>query len=146
MAVGLLILGYPIYAAVKYAGYTLSARVFGAILDRRDVGVWRVGLIRTGLGIVIGAIYTAAWAGLAAHGVFQSLPLGEGRSGGLPYYLLGLVPVRTLEWRWLIWFCFDRRFEWPGRDALCVSLGVVWSFVLDLPVLTGAAMFLASIC
>ena len=146
MAAALLILGYPLYAAVRYFGYTLSARVVGAILHRRDVGVWRVGLIRTGIGIVVGAVYTMMWAALASRGVFESLPLGGGRGGGLPYYLLGLVPIRTLEWSWLIWFCFDRQFERPGRDALCVVLGVVWSFVLDLPVLTGAAMFLASIC
>ena len=146
MEVGLLILGYPLYAAVKYFGYTLAARLFAAILRRPDVGIWRVGLIRTGLGIVIGAIYTMAWSALAAHGMFESLPLGGGRGGGLPYYLLGLVPVRMLEWSWLVWFCFDRRLEWRGRDALCVALGVVWSFVLDLPVLMGAFWFLASIC
>ena len=82
MAAGLLVLGYPLYAAVKYFGYTLAARVFAPILRRRDVRVWRVGLIRTALGIVVGALYTATWAALASHGVFQSLPLGGGRGGG----------------------------------------------------------------
>jgi len=43
----------------------------------------------------------------------------------VPYYLLGLVPVRGLEGSWLIWFCFDRGFEWPSRDALCVALGML---------------------
>ena len=146
MAPGLFLIGYLVYAALKCAGYALAARVLRGMLHRPDVGAWRVGIARTILGIVVGAIYTTAWAWMAAHGAFSDLPLGGGRGGGLPYYLLLLVPVRVLEWSWLVWFFFDRRVEQPWRDALGVGLGVVWSFVLDLPVIVGAASFVASIC
>ena len=141
-----LLLGYVGYASLKFVGYTLAARVLKSLLRRPDAGVWRVGALRTGLGIVVGAAYTALWAKLASHGLFEGLPLSGGRGGAIVWYLVGLIPVRVLEWSWLIWFCFDRQLEHRGREAVGVGLGVLWSFVLDLPALIPAAWFVASIC
>jgi lipopolysaccharide export LptBFGC system permease protein LptF len=34
------------------------------------------------------------------------LPLSGGRAGPGLWYLVGLVPVRALEWSWLVWYAF----------------------------------------
>ncbi|MFI5177977.1 MAG: hypothetical protein ACHQO8_05425 [Vicinamibacterales bacterium] len=141
-----LIVTYLGYAGLKFVGYSLAAWVIRAILMRPDRSPWRVGLARTILGIVVGGIYTAAWGAMASHGLFSGLPLSGGRAGPALWYLVGLVPVRLLEWTWLIWYFFDRRFAYPGRGGLCVALGTLWSFVLDVPAIMGVASFVASIC
>jgi hypothetical protein len=142
----LLLFGYVAYAGVKLAGYSLSAVVLKKLLRRPDLGAWRVGFIRTVLGILVGGAYTLVWAAGENYGWFRGLPMTGGRAGSILYYMAGLIPVRLLEWSWLVWFCFDRRFEQRGRDTVAVIGGSLWSFALDLPPLMGALWFVASIC
>jgi hypothetical protein len=137
---------YLAYAAVKLAGYSLAAAGLKKLFQRPDASAWRVGLLRTALGIAVGGVYTLVWAAGENFGWFRGLPMAGGRAGSILYYLLCLVPVRFLEWGWLIWFCFDRRLEQHGRDIAGVIGGTLWSFALDLPPLMGALWFVASIC
>jgi len=136
---------YVAYAVMKLVGYSLSAYAIRAVLVRPDVSPWRVGLVRTLLGIVVGGLYTAGWAVFGGRDALEGVVLTDPQSTAI-WYAVGLVPVRILEWTWLIWYFFDRRFDRPGRDVLCVVLGVVWSFVLDLPALLGVISILSSIC
>ena len=57
-----------------------------------------------------------------------------------------LVPIRFAEWWALIWLFFDRVFATKLRDWSWVAVGTMWSFLLDLPVIAGVVVFVASIC
>lgn len=53
-------------------------------------------------------------------------------------YLVGLIPVRVLEW-WIVikgFYSSDRPLEWAELKRP-ILLGVITSFLLDVPALTG---------
>jgi hypothetical protein len=137
---------YVGYAMWKLLGYSLAALAFRTIHARTDLSAWKVGLARTLLGMFVGGLYTGVWSLLASHGVFHGLPMSGGRGGSILWYLAGLIPVRFCEWGVVIWFFYDRKLERRGRDVLCVLLGTVWSFILDLPMMLFTAWALSSIC
>ena len=141
-----IVLAYAGYVVFKFFGYVLAARVLGTIVAPPGATIWRVGLVRTILGIVVGAAYTATFGAVARHGLFEGLPLNGGRGGAILWYPIGLLPVRVLEWSWLIWYFFDRAWARPARNLGAVALGVIWSFVLDLPAMVAGVWFVSSIC
>lgn len=54
---------------------------------------------------------------------------------GLAIYIVGLIPIRGLEW-WIIIRGFYGPKPWDEVKAPII-LGIVWSFLLDIPALVG---------
>lgn len=118
--------GYLAFSAVKLAGYSLA----GLYLNRRyseakaNFGV--VGITRTVVGMVFGGVL-----GLIA------LPLVFVGGLGVVVYILGLIPVRLLEWWIIILLFYDRSIQTRQKDWRYAGFGTAWSFALDIPALIG---------
>ena len=102
--------------------------------DRDDLASWKVGAVRTLIGMAAGAAYFGLWypdryarrmSRAACTAVFRYL------------YLAGLLPVRIAEWWLLIWLFYDRKLREPAKGWRMVGLGTIWSYVLDAPAIAG---------
>jgi hypothetical protein len=127
-------LGFATFALLKVAGYTAFCHL---VLSKRygppTKPVVVVGLARTGIGVAAGALYTALFG---AAGFVMDTVAG-GRGALVPVFLLGLVPVRILEWRLLIWLFYDRQNAKPHLLKRAITHGIAASFALDVPTITG---------
>ncbi len=120
------VLGYLGFCAVKFAGYSVAARLISDSYGGTDRSCLVVGGVRTLIGMAVGAAYYAAW---------RFIPGGqEAASHG---YVGGLVPFRIVEWWLLIWLFYDRPLQQIPKGWRTVGLATVWSFVLDVPALFG---------
>jgi hypothetical protein len=119
-------MGLAYFAAVKLCGYAAA----GVYLNRRYASPrparpWVVGLVRTGIGLVVGVGAIA----LASR-------LSIDRSEWLFYVLLG--PLRVGEWLLLLAIFFERPWtSWP-RALKFAGLGSLWSYLLDVPAIAAA--------
>jgi hypothetical protein len=79
----------------------------------------RFALIRFALGVIGGAV---CWGLLT---VVESESIGMAVAVSLP--------VRIAAWATSIWFEFDRGSQYPNRILACTAIGVVWSYIMDVP-------------
>ena len=101
--------------------------------NRDDLASWKVGAVRTLIGMAAGAAYFGLW-----FLIDRTAHLPGGPFTGFPYlYLAGLLPVRIAEWWLLIWLFYDRKLREPAKDWRMVGLGTIWSYVLDAPAIAG---------
>jgi len=121
------VLGYTVFCAVKFAGYSLAAHFLARRYERPQHSSVKVGAVRTLIGMVVGALYFGAQLAIASFT----------NHGNEVAYMVGLAPVRVAEWWFLIWLFYDRPLEHKRRGWWCVALGVVWSFLLDVPAIYG---------
>lgn len=137
-----LVVGTLIYLAVKIGGYTLFAKFLNRTFAK-DLNIWTVGLTRTGIGIVLGSLFHLAVG-------YSGIEVTSGRSplGGddTIIYLAALVVLRYLEWSLLIFWFYTRRVKITATTNRAALAGIGWSFLLDLPSLTGVIVVLATIC
>jgi hypothetical protein len=120
-------LGLLAFPAIKAVGYTAFAVYLNRSFPDNPRNIFAVGLTRTGIGLVFGT----ALALLSFPFVFVG-------GIGVVIYGLGLIPVRVLEW-WIIikaFYSFDSPLSWSELRRP-VTLGVITSFLLDIPALTG---------
>jgi hypothetical protein len=120
--------GLAYFAGVKLAGYTgyayvLRKRIFDDIPNGGFSRTFKIGATRTGIGVVTGAAYGGL--ALLTVGIF-----GEGTSSGV-YYMLGLLPIRFLEWWMLLWLFFRPETGDRRKIASGIGLGIVVSYLLD---------------
>ena len=126
-------LGYATFCAIKFGGYTVAAHFLSMHYDRSEVSAWKVGAVRTLIGMTAGAAYFGLWFVVDRGGYHPG-----GGFGSSPFpYLAGLLPVRIAEWWLLIWLFYDRELREPAKDWRMVGLGTLWSYVLDAPVIAG---------
>jgi len=126
-------LGYATFCAIKFAGYTAAAHFLSMSYKRADLASWKVGAVRTLIGMAAGAAYFGLWTLVQRSGHAPG-----GIHGGFPLlYLAGLLPVRIAEWWLLIWLFYDRKLREPAKGWRMVWLGTIWSYVLDAPAITG---------
>ena len=119
------LLGVVYFAAVKLASYTVAARFLKSKYGRPGVNAWAAGGVRTVIGLTVGVL-----------AVFLASQLDIFRN--TPAFFILLVPTRMAEWLLLLWLFFERP-DWQWRRALgWASLGIVWSFVLDVPAILAA--------
>jgi len=130
--------GLAYFAGVKLLGYTAYAYFLrkGLFDDIPQGGFSRtvkIGATRTGIGLAAGSVYGGlAWL---AAGIFR-----DGLSSGV-YYMLGLLPVRCLEWWLLLWLFFRPKIGDRPKTAWGIGLGIVVSYALDA-IGIGAALVL----
>ena len=126
-------LGYATFCAIKFAGYTAAAHFLSMSYKRDDLASWKVGAVRTLIGMAAGAAYFGLWFLIDPTARQPGGPLS-----GFPYlYLAGLLPVRIAEWWLLIWLFYDRKLREPAKGWRMVGLGTIWSYVLDAPAIAG---------
>ena len=104
-------LGYATFCAIKFAGYTAAAHFLSMSYNRDDLASWKVGGVRTLIGMAAGAAYYGLWT--------------------------LMLPVRIAEWWLLIWLFYDRALRQPAKGWRMVGLGTIWSYVLDAPAIAG---------
>ena len=127
MAMGGDALGLLYFGAIKFAGYTAMAAVLRRHYPGSTAASWRVGLVRTLIGLV---------AGMGVMLLAEPLQVIPASIG---FYVL-LLPVRLGEWLLLLERFYERP-EWRWKRAFgWASIGYVWSCLLDVPAL--AALFL----
>ena len=126
-------LGYATFCAIKFAGYTTAAHFLSMSYKRDDLASWKVGAVRTLIGMAAGVAYYGLWT-LIPRMTHPTAGLFD----GFPYlYLAGLLPVRIAEWWLLIWLFYDRALRQPAKGWRMVGLGTIWSYVLDAPAIAG---------
>ena len=120
-------IGLLAFPAIKAAGYTLYALYLNSIYKDRPRNIFVVGISRMFLGLLFGTALA-----------FLSFPFVFVFGIGIFVYLFGLIPVRVLEWYILIkgFYFADRKAEW-SEIKNSVWLGVLTSFILDIPAIMG---------
>lgn len=116
------------HAVLGIAGYSLAAHVISKRYQKTPLRSLEIGLARTGIGVVFGCAYVAAWAALARG--------GEG-SPKDALFLAGFIPLRLVEWSLLLILFYDRRLVHRKRAMGVVAAGTAWSFLLDIPAIFG---------
>jgi hypothetical protein len=127
MPIGPDAMGVLYFCGIKFAGYTAMA----AVLRRRYPGAtaapWRVGLVRTLIGLAAGT------GVMLLAGQLQVIP------ASVAFHVL-LLPVRIAEWLLLLRL-FHERPEWRWPRALrWASIGYAWSCLLDVPALVAVLL------
>lgn len=123
-------LGWGVFAGVKFTGYSVVAFLMSRDYRTSRLAAPVIGAARTVIGIVFGAMYGVAVAMLGS--VVGPL--------AMVLFLVGLIPIRLLEWHLLIRLFFDPKGAHPDSRALGRRwrwLGTGASFVLDVPAIVG---------
>jgi hypothetical protein len=119
-------IGYVAFAGVKFVGYTLAALALKKAHPSASTSIIKVGLARTGIGIVTGALFGGTWLLLSTR--FENR--WPDWMAGFVFFGL-LIPIRLAEWSLLIHLFFDRGLVQCARDLKYAAYGNLWSFVLD---------------
>ena len=120
-------LGLIAFPAIKAAGYTAFAIYLNRKFPNNPRNIFAVGLSRMLLGLGFGILLA-----------FLSFPFVFVFGIGVLIYIIGLIPVRILEW-WITiksFYSLDQPLSWSEMSAP-ITLGVVTSFLLDIPALIG---------
>lgn len=120
-------LGLIAFPAIKAAGYTAFAIYLNRKFPSKPRNIFAVGLSRMLLGLVFGTLLA-----------FLSFPFVFNFGIGILIYTTGLIPVRILEW-WIIikaFYGLGKPLAW-SEVSVPIALGVVTSFLLDVPALVG---------
>ena len=116
-------LGFAYFLGVKFAGYAAAAYVLRKAYPDFKGSIVRVGAARTAIGIGAGLAYGAIW--------WYGTSLLHSANPSMIFYFIGLLPVRIVEWMWLMHLFFDRRLT-DAQKAFRVSAGgTAWSYCLD---------------
>ncbi|HXC07073.1 MAG TPA: hypothetical protein VNZ86_20075 [Bacteroidia bacterium] len=117
--------GSAVYLLIKLGGYSFAATKLNKAYQKHQP-ILKIGAIRTGLGLVFGSAYYAIMYAIQVKGGPVS-----------PIFLLGLIPIRYLEW-WIITHFFYRKDRKFRRRDFVINLSlIVLSFCLDVPTIFG---------
>ena len=119
------ILGIGYFAAVKLAGYSAA----GVFINRREKVQHPhpvlFGSARTVLGVAAGMSYAFTLGSFSVSN--QEI-----------VFYAGLIPLRIVEWLLLLWLFYRNTPGTRRRWVWYIALGVIWSYVLDLPAVFAA--------
>jgi len=121
-------IGIATFGTVKFLGYSGFAWMIKGKFKECRSHPLVIGGVRTLIGIGFGCAYMFLF----------NLATFQGDSGLL--YYMGLFPVRMVEWSLLIWLFFDRKLEDPMRLLGFAVIGVLISYLLDIPAFIGLIM------
>jgi hypothetical protein len=113
-------LGIAYFAAVKFAGYSAAGYFVNRSENTNRPKPLVFGGVRTALGIAAGISYSflLSWVSVSNQELI---------------FYAGLIPVRFLEWLLVLWLFYRNVPQVRARRMLYVVLGVIWSYILDLP-------------
>ncbi len=116
------IVGLIAYTTIKVIGYSW----FGSKLNKKYQKVeprpYIFGIARTLLGLV---------AGITAIYLLEKINSNQGT-----IFLISLIPIRFFEWLLIIYIFFER-IDFSFKRICKYSLvGIIYSFLLDIPVIT----------
>lgn len=133
-------LGYFLLKFLCYSGY---AKYLNHLYHKPN-NIWKVGLARALLGLVIGAALNFLLLGALNIQVSSGrAPIG-GRDTDI-YFLL-LTTIRIGEWLLIIWYFYDRELYISSKLAKGVLFGMLVSYLVDIPIMLGFIMVIATIC
>jgi hypothetical protein len=121
------VVGFTVFAAVKLAGYSAFCHYrLARSFPEHKVSSIAAGATRTVIGVGFGLLYTVAIMAALAQVLHDAL---------IPIGILGLIPVRLLEWWILIKIFYARGPAQDGARSFTRDLwyGVACSFALDVP-------------
>ena len=98
------VVGYVIFCSIKFVGYSLAAQFLANRYKHFGPNPFKVGGVRTLIGMAVGAAYYALLMALKVEGDRAAL-----------LAIVGLAPLRVGEWWFLIWLFFDRKLEHKRR-------------------------------
>ena len=141
MGFSIIFLGTGIYALIKILGYSLFAKFLNSLFLTHN-NIWKVGLVRTILGVVLGLAHNVFFLS------FFNISMGRSPIGGEDTYLYFtfLILLRIFEWGLIIYLFYDRKMKKRALIIKAIGLGVIWSFILDIPLLAGLFVGIATIC
>lgn len=120
-------IGLLAFPAIKLVGYTAFAIYLNQKFPDNKRNIFLVGFSRMLLGLAFGTALA-----------FLSFPFVFVFGLGIFIYIVGLIPIRVLEW-WLIikgFYNTDPPLNFSDvKDS--ITLGVITSFLLDIPALFG---------
>jgi hypothetical protein len=106
------------YASIKVAGYAGFAYALNRVLDR-NIGVWKFGFAKTGIGLVGGVIY-----------FFAMMLMVDDKSFSEAQVYAGALPIRVLAWGVALALFYGFR-DRKQLVILALVAGVLWSYLLD---------------
>lgn len=127
MAIGPAPFGFLYFTGVKFLGYTTYSNVLNHAISRRVrnlPGIWKSGLIRTGIGVGVGIV-----VGIGFFAIAHLIPLVDRNAISLFFVLL--VPIRIGEWWYFLWLRYRNCGLRGNRKAIAIILGIATSFLLD---------------
>ncbi len=116
-------IGFAAFTAVKLIGYTAGAVYLRKKYENYKHGSWKIGAVRTLVGVVVGVSYGLLFMVAAESDLFTN-------SLAIAFPVL-LVPVRMGEWSFVLWLFLERGNVVPMRMWKFAWLGTLWSFILD---------------
>lgn len=137
------IIGTLIYFLIKFLCYSGYAKYLNRLYSRTH-SIWKVGIVRTLLGLVVGVILK--------YLLLAALPiqLGVGRSpiGGryIDLYFLLLTTIRFGEWLLIVWYFYDRELYISWKLFKAVLFGTLLSYIVDIPMMLGLIVAISTIC
>lgn len=138
----MILVGSLCYFLLKFLCYSGYAKYLNHLYKKPN-NIWKVGIARTLLGVVIGALLNTLLLG-ALH-----IQLGAGRSplGGRDsdIYFLLLTTIRIGEWLLIVWYFYDRELYISFKLAKAVLFGTLVSYLIDIPMMLGLFMVIATI-
>lgn len=137
------LLGSLVYFFFKFLCYSAYAKYLNHLYAKMP-SIWKVGLFRAILGLVIGALLNFVLLG-ALHIQVSSgrAPIG-GRDTDI-YFLL-LTTIRVGEWLLTVWYFYDRELYISLKLFKAVLFGTLVSYFVDIPIMLGLIMVIATIC
>ncbi len=137
------ILGSFFYFLIKFLCYSFYAKYLNHLYGK-TLSIWKVGLCRVLLGLVIGAALNFLLLGALNIQVSSGrAPIG-GRDTDI-YFLL-LTTIRFGEWLLIVWYFYDRELFISWRLFKAVVFGTLVSYLVDIPIMMGLIMVIATIC
>ena len=136
-----LIVGSFSYFLLKFFGYSFFAVYLNYLFSIKH-NIFKIGLVRTGLGISLGFAHNALFLSVL------DVSMGRSPIGGpdtLLFFGL-LVVLRIFEWFLILYWFYDRKLNHKKPIIFGISFGVIYSFILDVPVYIGLFTVVASIC
>ena len=120
--------GFAAFAAVKFGGYVLAGMALKKLQPVITASVYKIAAVRTGLGIIIGPLFTVAALFLAEH-------LIQDPRSRLPDRLFYpvLFVMRFLVWILVISIFAKAANLSKAKLSLYALGGAAWSCLLDLP-------------
>ena len=106
------------YATIKVAGYAGFAHVLNQMLDR-NIGVWKFGFAKTGIGLAAGLAY-----------FFAIMSIADGRNFSEAQVYAGVSPFRLAAWGVALALFYGYR-DRKALVILALVAGVLWSYLLD---------------